>query len=219
MKILAFEFSSSRRSVAVLSPDLQGEPVVCESVESTPGNTMRPLSMVEEVLKQVKLEREEVECVAVGLGPGSYTGIRVAIALAQGWQLACGVKLLGISSADCIVAQALLDTTGRCCVVIDAQREEFYIASYEFEARGARGVQPLKLAARAEVRERERAGEVLVGPEVTRWFPDGRVVFPRAADLSKLALGRRDFVTGEKLEPLYLRETNFVKAKPALLLP
>ena len=46
--------------------------------------------MIEEALREAGLEREQIEVLAVGLGPGSYTGIRVALSLAQGWQLASG---------------------------------------------------------------------------------------------------------------------------------
>ncbi len=45
------------------------------------------------------------------------------------------------------------------------------------------------------------------------------MVFPRAATLGQLAAGRADFVSGEKLEPIYLRETKFVKAPPPRVLP
>ena len=48
--------------------------------------------------------REAIEAIAVGLGPGSYTGIRAAIALAQGWQLAREVKTLGVSSVAAMAA-------------------------------------------------------------------------------------------------------------------
>jgi len=61
---------------------------------------------------------------------------------------------------------------------------------------------------------RELVGNILIGPEVTRWFSNGRVVFPRAEMLGKLAFGRNDFVSGDKLEPIYLRQANFVKAPP-----
>ena len=61
---------------------------------------------------------------------------------------------------------------------------------------------------------RAAAGQVIVGPEVTRWFPSGRIVFPRAATLARLAASRTDFADGESLEPIYLRETTFVKAPP-----
>jgi tRNA threonylcarbamoyl adenosine modification protein YeaZ len=214
MKILALEFSSPQRSVAVLSADARGGVLAAsEVVEAAPGNTMKPLGMIESALKEAGLEREQIECLAVGLGPGSYNGIRVAIALAQGWQLASGVKLLGVSSAECVAAQAQADgLVGKLSVVIDAQRGEFYLAGYELDADGRRETSPLRLTSRDEVQARERAGELLIGPEVVRWFPNGRVVFPRAAMLDQLAQGREDFTSGEKLEPLYLRETQFVKA-------
>jgi tRNA A37 threonylcarbamoyladenosine modification protein TsaB len=99
-------------------------------------------------------------------------------------------------------------------VVIDAQRNEFYLAAYEISADGWREIEPLRILTLAEVQARADAGEILIGPEVTHWFPNGRTFFPRAATLVKLAAGRNDFVAGEKLEPVYLRETNFVKAPP-----
>jgi tRNA threonylcarbamoyl adenosine modification protein YeaZ len=171
------------------------------------------LGMIENALLDVKLEREQIGCLAVGLGPGSYTGIRTAIALAQGWQLARDVKLLGVSSAECIAAQARAENfVGTASVVIDAQRNEFYVARYEINPGACREIEPLRLASLADIQARERAEEALIGPEVARWFPSGKIIFPRAATLGRLAMGRTDFMPGEKLEPIYLRETAFVKA-------
>jgi tRNA threonylcarbamoyl adenosine modification protein YeaZ len=168
--------------------------------------------MAEEALRKAQVEREEIECVAVGIGPGSYTGIRGAIALAQGWQLGRGVGLLGISSAECVAAQGHAEgLLGRVDVVIDAQRLEFYLAGYDLSPGGWRETEPLRLATLAEVRERQRAGGRLIGPEANRWFPGGRVIFPQAATLGRLALGRSDFVAGEEMQPIYLRQTKFVK--------
>ena len=133
MKILAFEFSSPQRSVALLDSGA-GSHVLASSevIESAPDNTMKPLGMVASALKQTGLEREQIEVLVIGLGPGSYTGIRAAIALAQGWQLGRGVKLLGISSAEGVAAQAQADgLIGKVTVVIDAQRGEFYLAGYD----------------------------------------------------------------------------------------
>ena len=217
MKILALDFSSPQRSVAVLTAS---DAAAHEILDSSPGRDMKPFALIEAALRQAGLEREAIECLAIGLGPGSYTGIRVAVSLAQGWQLATGVKLLGVSSVECLAAQAVTDeVSGKFSVVIDAQRGEFYLASYETQNGAAREMTPLKLATRAEVEERERAGDQLIGPEVTRWLPNGRIVFPQAATLARLAAKRSDFVSGEKLDPIYLRETTFVKAPPARPLP
>src|SRR5581483_11393832 len=104
MKILALEFSSTERSAAVVDSDATNASAVHELIE-TAGAT-DALALIDAALRAAGCEREQIDCIAVGLGPGSYTGVRGAIALAQGWQLARGVKLLGVSSADAIAAQA-----------------------------------------------------------------------------------------------------------------
>src|SRR5712691_3037265 len=98
MKILALEFSSPQRSVAIVEGCLPSAISVSEVVE-TSGLGSAALGMVESALREAQMEREQIEYLAIGVGPGSYTGIRLAIALAQGWQLAAGsVRVLGISS-------------------------------------------------------------------------------------------------------------------------
>jgi len=220
MKILALEFSSPQRSVGVVQDGPgAGAFSLSEAVETGAGAS-KTFGLVEQVLNEARLEREQIECLAIGLGPGSYTGIRSAIALAQGWQLARGVKLLGISSAECVAAQAQAEgIAGRVNVVIDAQRNEFYLAGYELGDETRRELEPLHLATLAEVQKLADAGETMIGPEITRWFPQGRVTLPRAGTLGKLGLVRTDFTAGEKLEPIYLREVKFVKAPPPRVSP
>jgi len=168
------------------------------------------------VLASANIGRAEIECLAVGLGPGSYTGIRVALSIAQGWQLATGVKLLGIGSAECLAAQAQAEKIFGCVnVVIDAQRGEFYLAMFEISADALKEIAPLKIVSAAEIETHIVAGEILLGPEVTSRFSSGRDLFPQAAMLATLAAQRTNFMAGEKLEPIYLREANFVKAPPA----
>ena len=214
MKILALEFSSPQRSVAVLNPQTG---TIAEAVDTNHGHTTKLFGLIEDVLRQARLPREEIEVVAVGLGPGSYTGIRAAIALAQGWQLAHGVKLYGVSSAECLANEESVEGLTKFNVVIDAQRGEFYLATYETLAGGKlRPMFPLRIVVPDIIKERERAGEVVIGPEATKWFPKGRQVFPRAATIAQLTTGT-DLIPGEKLEPIYLRETAFVKTSGHLV--
>lgn len=182
--------------------------------------TTAAFSLIEQALLAAQLEREQIECVAIGLGPGSYTGIRVAISVAQGWQLALGVRLLGLSSVECLAAQAHADGhTGRVNIALDAQRNELYLSGYDLTADGWREVEPLRLATLTEAHALAGQGGLFIGPEVKRWFPEGREVFPDAAVLARLAAARTDFIPGEKLEPVYLRETSFVKAPPPRVIP
>lgn len=216
MKILALDFSSAQRSAAVWNDT----GVAGEVVDASPGRDMKPFALIENALAQSGLQREQIECLAVGLGPGSYTGIRVAISVAQGWQLALGTKLLGLSSVEPMITQVAAGAgTGNFGVVIDAQRGEFYLASYTAKDGRVRETKALHLATRAEVEACEQNGQLLVGPEITRWFPQGQVIFPQAAALVRLAAERSDYVSGEKLDPIYLRETTFVKAPPTRPLP
>ena len=215
MKILAIEFSTAQRSVAVV---LDGQ--VRGRTQETGTRETRALSLIETALNAAGLERENIDCLAVGLGPGSYTGIRSAIALAQGWQLARGTKILGISSVESLAAQARAEKTyGRVNVVIGAQRNELSLVRYEVSAAGCREVTPLRLAGREEILALVRAGEMVLGPEVRSEWSTGRRLFPDAAMVGQLASQRSDFLPGEKLEPIYLRQTSFVKAPPPRIIP
>ena len=272
MTILALEFSSPQRSVAVLrgkdavasasneeldpplpegegrgegalrlgeplgrdegasqrateSPRLSGPASAAQISEviETGGRGTAMIGMIENALRQARLEREQIECIAIGLGPGSYTGIRSAIAVAQGWELAAGkraIQCIGLSSAAAIALQAHNDgLAGRISVVIDAQRNEFYVESYELKANGPYTLEPLRLASAADVEARQQAGDTLVGPEVTKWFPAGRLISPRAATLAQMARTATEFGSSRNLQPIYLRETRFVKAPPSRKLP
>ncbi len=207
MTILAFEFSSARRSVALARDGI----VLSEAAETGGYRVTNAFGLTEKVLANAKVSREEVEVIAVGIGPGSYTGIRAAIAIAQGWQLARAVKLLAISSAEVLAAQAQAEKLfGRVNVIIDAQRGEFYLATWEISELQRQEISPLKIVAAAEIEALKSAGEICVGPDA------GKILFPSAAMLARLAAARTNFVAGEKLEPIYLRETTFVKASPLL---
>jgi tRNA threonylcarbamoyladenosine biosynthesis protein TsaB len=215
MTILALEFSSAQRSVAIMQDD-----EVLAAASETGGRGTNAFSLIENVLAAGKTRREEIQVLAVGLGPGSYTGIRVALAIAQGWQLARGVKLLGLGSAECLATQARAEKIfGRVNVVIDAQRGEFYLATCEISGTGLGEIAPLKIVAAAEVESRACAGEILIGPEVIKRFPAGKTLFPSATMLAQLAARRTDFSDGGKLAPIYLRATTFVKASPARVPP
>jgi tRNA threonylcarbamoyladenosine biosynthesis protein TsaB len=213
MKILAIDFSSEQRSVAVVEKLPERKSRVCGSVWEKGGRNVRAFALVERALLEAKMEREEIECIAVSLGPGSYTGIRAAIALAQGWQLAREIKLLGISSVECLAAQAFAKgIRARTNFIIDAQRNEYYLAGYQISETGFSEIEPLHLVTFAEVEERIVNRQLVFGPGLCGLIPGVEDLFPDAGMLGNLAGKKTDFVAGEKLEPIYLREVSFVKA-------
>lgn len=203
MTILALEFSSARRSVALA----RGGQVLAEAADQSGARGTAAFALIEKVLVAAGVKRATVEVVAVGLGPGSYTGIRAAIAIAQGWQLATGAKLAGVSSAEAIAAQAQAENRrGVVNVVIDAQRGEFYLAAWELSASEHREILPLRIVPGNEITTLQSAGAICLGPAADK------AVFPSAAMITRLAADGADLVAAKDLTPIYLRETTFVKA-------
>ena len=176
---------------------------------------MQPFHLIDMALRESSLHRDEVECIAVGTGPGSYAGIRIAIAIAQGWQLARGIKLLGISSADSLAEQVAEGSGDKFFSIgIDAQREELFLARYETTSSGARLVTPFHHADKIDW-ERIAAGERCYRPDLLETNDRGMIPLPPSAvTLARLAITRGEFIAGSDLEPFYLRRAEFVKAPP-----
>lgn len=223
MKILALEFSSHERSIAVLA---DGE-VLGFAMDQTPRGT-RAFAHIQEALQQARVAVEDIECVAVGRGPGSYAGTRVAIAIAQGWQLARGVKLLGINSADAIARRintteglGIIGRTVRFIGVVnllfDAQRGELYAVRYQLGSHEPRVLGGFVLLTATEEKLRREAGEIFIKADQSSWPGTEMILPPNARDIGHLAAARTDFISGSELEPVYLRPVEFVKAPPAKL--
>ena len=215
MKTLALEFSSSRRSVAVLVGGvLRGE------AQEAGGRHTRAFALMDVALRAAKIEREEIELIAVGLGPGSYTGIRSAIAIAQGWQAARGVKLAGVNSVEAMASQAHAEgRRGRIHVFIDAQRGEFCFAAYDLAEDCPRLIEPLRIVTAEDAQRLAQGGGNIIWPELRQAFPDATILEPDAAMVGRLAARHGEFVDGATLEPVYLRPVQFVKAAPLRDIP
>ena len=94
---------------------------------------------IDELLGQLGISRSSIACVCVGRGPGSFTGVRIAMATAKGIASALGVALVGVSTLDAIAwnAQAA-GVRGDLLVVADAMRKEVYPARFALFDDGVR---------------------------------------------------------------------------------
>jgi tRNA threonylcarbamoyl adenosine modification protein YeaZ len=81
-------------------------------------------------IHETGIEPSAIKAIVVGIGPGSFTGIRVGLATAKGLGLGARIPLYGISSLS---ALALSAGEGYCAVVLDARQEEFYTALYHVD--------------------------------------------------------------------------------------
>ena len=214
---LALECSTSRRSVAVAR---DGQ-LLAEAVHAA-GRDTPLLGLIADVLTRASLVPMDIECLVVGLGPGSYTGVRIAIAAAQGWEFAQAVRLLGIPSVEATAHRARqLGHRGRTAVVTDAHRGECYVAEYDLgpEPSPESLVSPLRIASKSEIESLRSAGARIVGPDLAPLGIEALEIFPDASALAEWAKDRTEFISAEQLEPVYLRSTTFVKAPPPRTLP
>jgi tRNA threonylcarbamoyladenosine biosynthesis protein TsaB len=203
MKILALEFSSNRRSVSIADGSDVLARVETDDVKKP------PLTLIDEALKKANLDPAAIETLALGIGPGSYTGIRNAIATAQGWQLARNTNLLPIPSTETLAATAAANgQRGQTHFLIDAQRHEYYHTTWNLTKAGQTETSPLHIIDVATAAELEAHGPDSAG------FPSCEPLFPDAAILAQLAADRTNFQPGETIEPIYLRPIEFTKAPP-----
>lgn len=207
MITLAIDFSTEHRAVWVTDHGSRRGSATAED------RKVGALSLIEAALNEAGIGRQEVELIAVGLGPGSYTGIRSAIATAQGWELSGRVKLCGIPSVD-VMARSVAHE-GAFAVAIDAQRHEFYCGEYRRAAGDVEAVRPLRIVDAEAIRELQGRGVSVFGPEPEKLPGSAGRVLPDAGELARMAAVSKKIVAGEELAPVYLRATEFKKAPPA----
>lgn len=194
----------------------------CRAQVAAPGGRdTRAFGLIGDALAQAGFQRGEVDAVVVGLGPGSYTGIRAAIAVAQGWQLGAGIDLAGVSSIEALAWGAeRRGLRGEVQLIVDAQRGEFYAADYSIGEGEVRLAGALRLAgAEAVAAAQGSERRPLAGPDSARRFPGATDLIPEAKDLVRGLKTKTPWVSGGTLEPVYLRPVSFVKAPPPRKIP
>lgn len=207
MTILGLEFSSERRGVALLRDGR----ILAERSQREGRHTLA-IGMIDSVLCEAGIERGELDAIALGLGPGSYTGVRLSISVAQGWQLATGIRVAGVGSMAALAAG--LAMKDRVLLAVDAQRGECAVAAAEDGSL----VEPIRLEAHLGLRGRCERGQTVRGPGIHALF-GGSDDFPLAAVVARLAVEIDVWVPAESLAPVYLREVAFAKAPPVRILP
>lgn len=135
MIVLGFDTATSSTAVALRLDD--GRTLQARDDPSPgahPGHATRLLGMVDELLGKASIRWGAIDRIAVGVGPGTFTGLRVGIATARGLAQSLGVELIGVSSLRALALPALL----RCgledpgvLAVLDARRGEAFAAAYQ----------------------------------------------------------------------------------------
>lgn len=216
MRLLAIETSTEACSVAVM---VDGE--VCERFEIAPRRHAElVLPWADALLAEAGLHRSALDAIAVGRGPGAFTGVRLGISIAQGIALALGRPLLPVSTLAVLAMDGLRDDGDRVLAAIDARMGEVYAAAFAREGAGLRALGPETVSAPDAVEPPDAGPWTGVGTgfaaadaALVRHLDDrlGRVdaaALPRAGQLARLAalsMAAGGAVAPELVEPAYLR--------------
>ena len=219
--LLALETTGMCGSVALVA---DGYCVGEFSLQTKVTHSRRLLTAIDHLLLQAECELDAVCGIAVSLGPGSFTGIRIGLSTAKGLSMAMGKPLLGVSTLDAFAGQfSHLDKP--LCVVLDARKKEVYAAFYECLADGTVRrtsdnlvLPPAQLAASITVPTVMAGDGVLLYRDLflssladKALLVDATSCFPRAAAVGKAAWPRwqrQEFMEPALAAPLYIRASD-----------
>lgn len=228
MHILGIETSVATGTVALVSDArCVDEMVISEDLSHSINLTSR----IETLFKKNNRQIADIGLIAVGLGPGSFTGIRVGIAFAKGVRAATETPVVGFSGFDAVMSALLkekaigLSAYRQVAVLFDARRDEFYCRIYGVK-RGWHPVGADGIVTSAELETYARQKTLFAGPDLPALLTGRNVRYqelgidvidlpPKASEValmaSELTVGERD--KHRDLTPLYIRRTQAEEKK------
>jgi tRNA threonylcarbamoyladenosine biosynthesis protein TsaB len=216
--ILVFDASSSWCSAAL---NVNG--MLYSAAEMQPRkHAQLILPMIEDLCQQGGIKPFELDGIAFGKGPGSFTGLRIAISVAQGLSLATGAKLYGISSLAALAWQGMKQQqVERVVAIMNAHMGEVFYGAYQKSEQGLVAVVEDALAKPEQV-DLSKLEQSWVGagdgfqfkqelpPLINELFAIDEDIAPMAEsmmDLAMTAWDQGEFTTAELQQPVYLRDT------------
>ena len=135
MRILAFDTATPATAVALLAGERHWEARDDPEPGARPGHARRLLPLIAEVLQQSGTGWDAIDRIAVGVGPGTFTGLRIGIATAHGLARARAVELVGVSTLTALALSAW-DAGHRAGILglLDARRGEAFGATWAPQA-------------------------------------------------------------------------------------
>jgi tRNA threonylcarbamoyladenosine biosynthesis protein TsaB len=220
MKLLAIDTSTDYLSIAVMK---DGKIVSRYHRKSAMRHSGMLVPMIDKLLKKARLKIEDIDCFAVGIGPGSFTGLRIAAATVKGLAYSLKKRIVAVPTLD-VIADNAKKFKGIICPVLDARKNKVYACLYRSDGSSVKKISRYLLLPAAGLLNRlKKYGRVfLLGDAVSLIMPRGcRGRFRRGADAGGDAVGwypraevaarigseafrRKKFVRPEDLEPMYL---------------
>ena len=129
MKILGIDTSTMAANVAVLEDDK----LICEyTINTKKTHSQKLMPMIENMLKLSDIEIKDIDAIAICVGPGSFTGLRIGMATAKAMAHVNDIPLISVNSLEILGANMNL-CNKKVCSILDAQRNQVYTCKYIYE--------------------------------------------------------------------------------------
>lgn len=229
MIILGIETATMMGGVALLNE----EKLISEytlNVRMT--HTARLMPALDRILKDSSIDKGEIDGIAISIGPGSFTGLRIGLATAKGLALGLGIPLVGVPTLDAL-ARNIPFAMYQLCPVLDARKSEIYYSLFRYDQSYASGEHstphlqrqiPYQVIPPADLVKQIHEKTIFLGDavdvyrdfitenlgELALFAPDAQR-YPRAATVAEIGLLK--LKSGEHLdiasaEPIYIRPSD-----------
>ena len=231
--ILAIENSSMCGSVAIVSDGL----CICEySLSTNITHSKRLLAGIDLIMNESAIDWPQIDAIAISIGPGSFTGIRIGLTTVKGLVMATQKKIIGVNTLEGLASQ-LSGETGLICPIIDARKKEVYTGFYRNKEWTIDPVSKIISISPEILAENIKEPVVFIGDGCGLYkevllnilgenarFASREIFYPRAASIGMLAIKKykmNDFLNPISASPLYIRksdaEISIKKSTPLLV--
>ncbi len=186
-------------------------------------HTARLMPALDQILKDSSVDKGEIDGVAISMGPGSFTGLRIGLATAKGLALGLDIPLLGVPTLDAL-ARNMPFARYQICPVLDAKKKEVYASLFRYENDLLVRLAPYQVIPPADLMNQIHEKTIFVGDavDVYRGFiseklgdhalfaPDSQRL-PRAAIVAGMGLVKLragEYLDVMSAEPIYIRPSD-----------
>jgi tRNA threonylcarbamoyladenosine biosynthesis protein TsaB len=203
MKLLAIDTSTDYLSLAVIK---DGKAIAKFHKKAAMRHSMLLVPMIDKLLKKAKLKIKEMDCFAISIGPGSFTGLRIGVTVVKGLAYALKRPVIAVPTLDAIAMNAK-KARGIICVILDARKKKVYACLYRSDGKNIKKLSPyLLLPLDGLLKKIRKYDKVLFlgDTEENKFKKDWH---PKAATIGTLALEyfkEKKFTDAADLEPMYI---------------
>lgn len=216
MNLLAIDTSTDYLSLAILK---NGKPSAKFHKKADMRHSILLVPMIDKLLKKSKLKIESIDCLAISIGPGSFTGLRIGVTVVKAFAYTLKIPIVTVPTLD-VIARNVENFKGIVCPVLDARKNKVYASIYKSDEKDIKKISKYLLLPLDDLLKKLSRydkvlflGDLVSSPGLENFQPRAGCRFyegdwhPKAEVAAQIGLEsfkKKKFVKAEDLEPMYL---------------